>query len=353
MGFLDAVTDLVGLYVNPPGRAVAFSTDERVRPPAPSPGSVPFVLPVRSRDQTAAFRAFLQMMDRETPRVLDVHMLLDSRLSPVPAEVEQWLDRHPRFHLHPLPADRAGLTLMDRLIDGFSRRKDRPGASASAHRLKYRPSGPPTKEPRPSRDVRVDRDIGRDPRGVHPDRHTVRNFWDVLPPHPLPGRRPVRAGADGRRGRRRGLRLGRHVRPRFPRESEPFRPAVEPDRDVLSQGASMTGRPAGSDPRRDQRRDALRGKLHHDRPGFVEDREHLPTDEHQMAAEPLPPGSGRLRLVRQLPDQFVELLLGGGGWIPNGRSSPRRPGRVGRAIGDALERDPGGPAIGPTETGFP
>jgi hypothetical protein len=30
-----------------------------------------------------------------------------------------------------------GLTLIDRLIDGFARRKDRPGASASAHRLKY------------------------------------------------------------------------------------------------------------------------------------------------------------------------------------------------------------------------
>jgi len=137
MGFLDVVTDLVGLYVNPPGRAVAFSTDERVRPRSPSPGALPFVPPARPRDQAAEFRAFLQMMDRETPRVLDVHMLIDSRLYPVPAEVEQWLDRHPRFHLHPLPADRAGLTLMDRLIDGFSRRKDRPGASASAHRLKY------------------------------------------------------------------------------------------------------------------------------------------------------------------------------------------------------------------------
>lgn len=137
MDFLDAVTDLVGLYLNPPGRAVAFSTDERVR--ATAPGSTPFV-PFdldRPRDTASEFRSFLQMMDRETPRVLDVHLLVDSRLLPVPPAVNQWLDRHPRFHLHPLPADRVGLTLMDRLIDGFSRRKDRPGASASAHRLKY------------------------------------------------------------------------------------------------------------------------------------------------------------------------------------------------------------------------
>lgn len=137
MDFLEAVTDLVGLYVNPPGRAVAFSTDERVRPR--TAGSASFAIPelATPRDQAAEFRSFLQMMDRETPRVLDVHMLVDSRLIPVPPAVEQWLDRHPRFHLHALPADRVGLTLMDRLIDGFSRRKDRPGASASAHRLKY------------------------------------------------------------------------------------------------------------------------------------------------------------------------------------------------------------------------
>ena len=137
MGFLESVTDLVGLYMNPPARAVAFSTDERV--PVPRPRREEGTRPAgrRRRSPGAELRAFLQMTDRETPRVLDVHLLVDSRLLPVPAEVEQWLNRHARFHLHFLPSDRVGLTLMDRLIDGFSRRKDRPGASASAHRLKY------------------------------------------------------------------------------------------------------------------------------------------------------------------------------------------------------------------------
>ncbi|MCI4356132.1 MAG: helix-turn-helix domain-containing protein [Thermoplasmata archaeon] len=137
MGFLETVTDLVGLYVNPPGRAVAFSTDERMRSIVPP--TLGFLTSgIRPpADQGREFRAFLQMMDRETPSVLEVHLLVDSRMSPVPPEVDHWLSRHPRFHLHPLPRDRVGLTLMDRLIDGFSRRKDRPGASASAHRLKY------------------------------------------------------------------------------------------------------------------------------------------------------------------------------------------------------------------------
>jgi hypothetical protein len=137
MDFLDAVTDLVGLYVNPPGRAVAFSTDERVRASPPASGRFAPLGPPKPRDRAAELRGFLQMMDRETPRVLHVHLLVEGRVLPVPPEVEQWLDRHPRFHLHALPDDRMGLTLMDRLIEGFSRRKDRPGASASAHRLKY------------------------------------------------------------------------------------------------------------------------------------------------------------------------------------------------------------------------
>jgi transposase-like protein len=136
LGFLEMVTDLVGLYVNPPGRAVAFSTDERLIAVRPNPaaGGPPAEAP--PRNPAAEFRAFLQRTESETPRVFDVHLLVDARLRPIPPEVGQWLSRHPRFHLHFLPPDRAGLTLMDRLIEGFSRRKDRPGVSPGAHRLK-------------------------------------------------------------------------------------------------------------------------------------------------------------------------------------------------------------------------
>jgi transcriptional regulator with XRE-family HTH domain len=137
MDFLERVTDMVGLYVNPPARALAFSTDERL--PIAPPGGLDAaqVRPLRPRSQGVELRAFLQRMDGETPRILDVHLLVDARLMPVPAEVENWLSRHPRFHLHFLPPEPSGFTVIDRLIDGFSRRRDRPGASASAHRLKY------------------------------------------------------------------------------------------------------------------------------------------------------------------------------------------------------------------------
>ncbi len=130
------VTDLVGLYMNPSGRAVAFSTDERLLAFAPPPGRTDPSSPPTHRNPAAEFRGFLQRTDRETPRVFDVHLLIDSRMRPIPSEVNQWLSRHPRFHLHFLPPDQGGLSLMDRLIDGFSRRKDRPGVSPGAYRLK-------------------------------------------------------------------------------------------------------------------------------------------------------------------------------------------------------------------------
>lgn len=137
MEFLDRVTDLVGLYLHSPERAVAFSTDERLltsprarvenhAPPAP-----------RRRSRGEEFRAFLQVTERETPPHLDVHLLVDRRIAPIPPEVGRWLARHPRVHLHFLPENRVGAGFIDRLIDRFSSRRDRPGASPSAHRLKY------------------------------------------------------------------------------------------------------------------------------------------------------------------------------------------------------------------------
>lgn len=136
LAFLERVTDLVGLYLHTPARALAFATDERmlpnpfrIRSGRPTPASPRWSLAIE-------LRAFLEMTERETPEALDVHLLMDSRVAPLPPDVDRWLGRHPRFHVHFLPGDAAGLSLIDRLVDGFSRRKDRPGTSASANRLR-------------------------------------------------------------------------------------------------------------------------------------------------------------------------------------------------------------------------
>ncbi|HTS32970.1 MAG TPA: helix-turn-helix domain-containing protein [Thermoplasmata archaeon] len=137
MGFLDQVTDMVGVYLNPPERAIAFSTDERAGAPRLGRAGLRSLDELRRRGQAEEFRAFLQVIERETPSPLDVHLLLDSRLAPAPPELTRWLTQHPRFHLHYLPSDRAGLTLVDRLVSEFSRRRVRPGESPSAQRLRH------------------------------------------------------------------------------------------------------------------------------------------------------------------------------------------------------------------------
>lgn len=136
MRFLENVTDMVGVFLNPPERAIALSTDERARPVANRSAGIPVLTNLRNRSEEMEFRAFLQIIDRETPAMLDIHLLLDNRFAPIPPPLERWLTRHPRFHLHYLPSDRTGSTLIDRLVAGFSRRKARPGESPSARRLR-------------------------------------------------------------------------------------------------------------------------------------------------------------------------------------------------------------------------
>ncbi len=137
MRFLENVTDLVGVYLNPPERAVAFSTDETIGSGGLRPRNSQPLEQLRRRQRGIEFRAFLQIVDRETPALLDVHLLLDHRVAPVSPELDRWLRQHPRVHLHYLPLDRTGSTLIDRLVADISRGRPRSGESGSAQRLRH------------------------------------------------------------------------------------------------------------------------------------------------------------------------------------------------------------------------
>lgn len=136
LDFLSKVTDMVGLYLDPPERALAFSTDERLRSSRLGSSELRALRNAERRDRGIEFRAFLQVLDRETPSPLDLHLLLDSRQAPGPPLLQRWLGQHPRFHLHYLPSDPSGETLIDRLVAEFSRRRPRTGESPSAQRLR-------------------------------------------------------------------------------------------------------------------------------------------------------------------------------------------------------------------------
>lgn len=137
MRFVEKVVDMVGLYLDSPERAIAFATDERIRTPRLWGSGHQTLATFRRENPGVEFRAFLQVIDRETPGPLDVHLLVDGRLAPLTPELERWLSHHPRFHLHYLPWDRSGLTLLDRLVARFSQRSRRRGEPPSAQRLRH------------------------------------------------------------------------------------------------------------------------------------------------------------------------------------------------------------------------
>jgi len=123
MRFVDKVTDFVGLYLDPPERAMVFAVDERARGSSLGPKERRAISSYEDRRRGLEFRAFLQAVDRETPRGLDLHLLLDSRLTPSDPEVRRWLVRHPRFYLHFVPSGPAGANVIDRWFAQFTRQR--------------------------------------------------------------------------------------------------------------------------------------------------------------------------------------------------------------------------------------
>jgi hypothetical protein len=129
--------DVVGMYRNAPGRAVAFAVDDfpradgssrsrssvgkgvglprggtRVRARGSLGDLVAALRPFETRevargrdsDQHRDFLSFLRRIDVEAPEALQVHLVLDDRRAHTTNEVERWLRHHPRFVLHFVPA---------------------------------------------------------------------------------------------------------------------------------------------------------------------------------------------------------------------------------------------------------
>jgi hypothetical protein len=132
--FAQQVTDFVGLCLDPPGRAMAFSVD-RSKTSAPGGGPATSAAPARPEDAARVFRTFLQTMDREVPRELDVHLVVDTREPASAPEVRRWLVRHPRFIVHLLPPTGGAPNLIDRVLRELAQRKVRSGTPESAVRL--------------------------------------------------------------------------------------------------------------------------------------------------------------------------------------------------------------------------
>jgi transposase len=166
--FIEKVRDVVGLYLNPPERAVVLCVDEksqiqaldRTAPILPllpgtpqrathdykrsgtsslyaaldlSTGKV--IGSLHARHRAIEFKKFLQTLDREVPTELQVHLVLDNSSTHKTPAIQNWLNAHPRFVLHFTPTSSSWLNLVERWFGELTTKKLRRGAHRSVREL--------------------------------------------------------------------------------------------------------------------------------------------------------------------------------------------------------------------------
>jgi transposase len=166
--FIDKVRDVVGLYLNPPERAVVLCVDEkssiqaldRTAPILPMLPGTPqrathdykrsgtsslyaaldittgkVIGKLHSRHRAIEFKKFLQTIDREVPDHLDVHLVLDNSSTHKTPAIKKWLLAHPRFVLHFTPTSSSWLNLVERWFGELTTKKLRRGTHRSTRAL--------------------------------------------------------------------------------------------------------------------------------------------------------------------------------------------------------------------------
>jgi len=68
------------------------------------------------RHRHEEFLKFIRTIDREVPKALAVHMILDNYATHKHPDVKAWLETHPRFHLHFTPTSSSWLNLVERFF---------------------------------------------------------------------------------------------------------------------------------------------------------------------------------------------------------------------------------------------
>jgi transposase len=166
--FVEKVRDVVGLYLNPPERAVVLCVDEksqiqaldRIQPILPMRPGIPerathdykrhatsslyaalelttgrVIGQLHSRHRAIEFKKFLQTLDREVPAELGVHLVLDNASTHKTPVIKRWLLAHPRFVLHFTPTSSWWLNLVERWFAELTNKKLRRGAHTSVRAL--------------------------------------------------------------------------------------------------------------------------------------------------------------------------------------------------------------------------
>ena len=85
---------------------------------------------LHNRHRATEFHKFLQTIDQQVPRHLDVHIVLDNSSTHKTPKIQRWLAAHPRFHLHFTPTSSSWLNLVERWFAELTTKK----LKRSAHR---------------------------------------------------------------------------------------------------------------------------------------------------------------------------------------------------------------------------
>ena len=159
--FVEKLYDVVGLYLNPPDKALVLCVDEKSQIQAldrTQPG-----LPIKKgrcgtmthdykrhgtttlfaalslldgkvigdcmpRHRHQEFIRFLNKIDAETPSHLDLHLIVDNYATHQHPQVKAWMRRHPRFHIHFIPTSSSWLNLVERWFREITDKRIRRGS---------------------------------------------------------------------------------------------------------------------------------------------------------------------------------------------------------------------------------
>ena len=166
--FVDKVRDIVGLYLDPPDRALVLSVDEksqiqaldRTAPILPLAIGLPerrthdyrrhgttslfaalnvatgkVIGECHRRHRSQEFQRFLETVDAAVPGDLEVHLILDNYGTHKTARIRRWLARHPRFHVHFTPTSASWLNLVERWFALLTEKQIKRGTHRSTRAL--------------------------------------------------------------------------------------------------------------------------------------------------------------------------------------------------------------------------
>src|SRR6516165_2451861 len=165
---IEKVRDVVGLYMNPPDRALVFCVDEksqiqaldRTQPLLPMrPGQAErrthdykrhgttslfaalelktsrVIGQLHRRHRSSEFRQFLEVIETNVPAGLDAHIIMDNYGTHKTALIRNWFAKRPRFHLHFTPTYASWISLVERWFAEITNKRIRRGVFRSVKEL--------------------------------------------------------------------------------------------------------------------------------------------------------------------------------------------------------------------------